>query len=526
MSLDHAPALPTLQPVVLRAVPGQDRVLTPDALSFLAELQTRFGRKLHALMIARERRQERINAGQLPDYLEETAHIRKGMWQAGPIPEALNDRRVCITGAVSRAAMIDALNSGARVYIADFDDATAPGFAAIVAGHENLLDHRDGTLDHTDRNSGETRRMGNDTAVLMMRPRGLHMTEANLVVGGHPICAALFDFGLDIFHNGRALAAQGRGPFYELAKLESHREARLWNEIFGFAEDRTGLAPGSIKASVAIESLTAVFEMDEIVWELRDHVVGLSGSRANLIASHVRTLQAHPAYMLPDRAALEPDRAFLASCTARLVKVCHRRGIHAIAESGDDGEAGLRRQLDDWHDGGCVTDPAQVETARAVFETGIDGPHQIRIPRQHFRIDPEMLFRPHPGEVTEAGLRGNIGLSIRCLAGWLSGHAPARIDGKRSGIATAELCRAQLWNWLRHNAPVQMEDGDIRTLTADWLAELIHLEIVELIEWLGPHTFHRGRYASAARIVQDGCTAANPPDFIAEPGYALLNALD
>jgi malate synthase len=271
MPLDR-PA-PLLSPVVLRHVAGADHVLTAEALAFLSALQARFGLRLHALMVARARRQERIDRGELPDYLPHTREIRQGIWQAAPVPSALEDRRVEITGPVERKMMINALNSGARVFMADFEDATAPSFANIIAGHANLIDYRDGTLEH--QANGKSYRLGPDPALLIVRPRGLHMAEGNVLIAGNPVSAALFDFGLSLFHCGRALAATGRGPFYYLPKLESHAEARFWNDVFLFAQDRMGIAPGTIKATVLIETLPAAFEMDEIVWELRDHIAGL-----------------------------------------------------------------------------------------------------------------------------------------------------------------------------------------------------------------------------------------------------------
>ena len=284
MSLDQ-PITSHQLPLVLRAVRDGNRVLTADALGFLGELQRRFGMKLHALMIARQRRQEKIDAGRLPEYLEDTRQIRQGIWEAAPVPEVLWDRRVEITGPVERKMMINALNSGAKVFMADFEDATAPSFRNIIAGHLNVIDYRDGALEHDDAESGKSYRVGDKPAVLILRPRGLHMAEANVLIGGQPMSAALFDFGLSIFHCGRAFAADGRGPFYYLPKLESHREAAFWNEVFTFAQDRVGLAHGTIKATVLIEALPAAFEMDEIVWELRDHIAGLNCGRWDYIFS-------------------------------------------------------------------------------------------------------------------------------------------------------------------------------------------------------------------------------------------------
>ncbi|MDS9469450.1 malate synthase A [Paracoccus sp. MBLB3053] len=540
MPLDHnAPPLP---PVVLRAVPGAEHVLTPEALNFLAELQMRFGLRLHALMVARTRRQERIDRGELPDYLAGTREIRQGIWKAAPVPTALEDRRVEITGPVDRKMMINALNSGARVFMADFEDATAPSFANIIAGLANLIDYRDGTLEYMDDITGKTYRVGPVPALLIVRPRGLHMAEANVLMGGQPVSAALFDFGLSLFHCGRALAATGRGPFYYLPKLECHAEAKFWNEVFVYAQERMGIAQGSIKATVLIETLPAAFEMDEIVWELRDHIAGLNCGRWDYIFSYIKNLRNHPAYLLPDRSKLAMDEAFLATYAARVVKVCHRRGIHAMGGMSaaipvkddpqandaafDQVRADKKREVGMGFDGCWVAHPDLVPVAQAIFDADMPGPNQIRKPRQEWRIEPAMLLKPHQGEITEAGVRLNISVAIEYLANWLQGRGAVPIHNMMEDAATAEISRAQLWQWIRHGALVRTEFGDERRLTADWLGEMIQAEIVSILERIGPNGFHRGRYPSAARIVQEAATAETLPDFITTPAYDVLNALD
>lgn len=541
MPLDHS-AIAIQPPVVLRAVAGADHVLTAEALAFVGQLQARFGLRLHSLMVARQRRQERFDRGELPDYLPETQSIRQGIWQAGPVPDALLDRRVEITGPVDRKMMITALNSGARVFMADFEDATSPGFANIIAGHANMLDYRDGTLTHDDPKTGRSTQVGANPAVLILRPRGLHMVESNVIMAGQPVSAALFDFGLSIFHNGRALAASGRGPFFYLPKLESHREARLWNEIFLFAQEQVGLAPGTIKATVLIETLPAAFEMDEIIWELRDHIAGLNCGRWDYIFSYIKTLRNHGAYVLPDRAEIVMDRAFLATYAARLVKVCHRRGVHAMGgmsaaipvrddpAAHDAALAQIRadklREVELGHDGTWVAHPDLVAVAKAVFDAAMPGPNQIRRPRQDYRIEPAKLLAPHQGQVTETGVRHNIHVAVEYLAHWLQGRGAVPIDNMMEDAATAEICRAQLWQWRRHGAPIAMTDGSESRLTEEWLGALMQDEIIAILQRLGPNGFHRGHYATAARIVQDSVLADTLPDFITTPAYQVLNALD
>ncbi len=540
MPLDRPP--PALPPIVLRAVPGADDVLTAEALAFIGELQGRFGLRLHALMVARGRRQERIDRGELPDYLPQTKEIRQGIWHAAEIPDILEDRRVEITGPVERKMMINALNSGAKVFMADFEDATSPSFANLIAGQKNLIDYRDGKLEYEDAASGKSYAVGPDAALLMMRPRGLHMSESNVLINAQPISAALFDFGLALFHTGKALAETGRGPFYYLPKIEAHGEARFWNEVFTYAQERLGLAQGTIKATVLIETLPAAFEMDEIIWELREHIAGLNCGRWDYIFSYIKTLRNHDAYVLPDRADVVMEDAFLATYAARVVKAAHRRGIHAMggmsaaipvkddAAANEEAFATVRadkkREVGMGFDGCWVAHPDLVPVAQEVFDAEMPGPNQIRKPRQEWRILPAMLLKPHQGQITEAGVKTNISVAIEYLANWLSGRGAVPINNMMEDAATAEISRAQLWQWLHHGATVTLANGEERLFTTDWLGELVQAEIVAILTRLGPNGFHRGHYASAARIVQEAVTAATLPDFITTPAYDVLNALD
>lgn len=527
--------------VVLRDVDGQSRVLTPEALDFVSNLQARFGQKLNALMVARQRRQERFDAGHLPDYLDDTTDIRRGVWQASPIPPALLDRRVEITGPVDRKMMINALNCGAKVFMADFEDATAPRFDLMIAGQENCIDYTQGTLVLDDPKTGKTYRLNDKTAIMIIRPRGLHMDEANVIMGGYPISASLFDFGLHFFHNAKALAETERGPFYYLPKIESHREARMWNEVFLFAQEAVGMPAGTIKATVLIETLPAAFEMDEIIWELRDHIAGLNCGRWDYIFSYIKTLRNHAAYTLPERAQVTMDRAFLASYAARLVKVCHRRGIHAMGgmsaaipvkgdnHANDEAFAKVRadkmREVTLGHDGTWVAHPNLVPVAMEVFDAEMPGPNQINRPRQDWRIEPAMLLKPHDGTITEAGLITNISVAIEYLAAWLSGRGAVPIRNLMEDAATAEISRAQLWQWMRHGTVIQTDAGE-RRLTPNWFAELMQQEIVRILDRVGAGGFHRGHYASAARIIQDAVTAPEMPAFITTPAYTVLNAFE
>ena len=526
MALDR-PIVPTL-PIVLRAVAGQAQVLTPEVLSFVASLQTRFGMRLHALMVGRARRQSQYDAGRMPDYRAETLDIRRGIWEVENTVPALQDRRVEISGPPDRATMLAALNSGANVYVADFEDALSPSFANLIAGQANLIDHRDGALQQ------DGSRVATNPALLMIRPRGLHLPEANVLMGGEPVSAALFDFGVSIFHCGRAMAALGQGPFYYLPKLESLEEARFWNEVFSFAEGQIGLTHGTIKATVLIETLTAAFEMDEIVWELRDHIAGLNCGRWDYVFSYIKTLRMHADRVLPDREQLSMEGGFLAAYAARVVKVAHRRGLHAIggmatqmplagAETDLIAEVriGKLREVRMGNDGTWVASPAMVPVARAIFDEEMAGVNQIRVPRQYYRIEPEMLLRPHKGTVTEAGLRRNIATAMEYLAQWLQGKGAVPIGAMIEDASTLEICRAQVWQWLRHGVVIEG-----RRLDALWLGALVQDEIVAVLDRLGPNGFHRGHYAAAARIFHEAVLAHDLPDFITLQAYPLLNALD
>ncbi len=528
--------------MVLRDGPGIDRVLTPEALAFLAALQVEFGPRLNALRTARAGRQHGYDTGFLPEFLVETADIRNGAWEAAPVPDVLADRRVEITGPVDRKMMINALNSGAKVFMADFEDASAPRFDIMIAGQVNMLDYRDGCLAYEDPKTGKSYATGDETAVMIVRPRGLHMDEANVMLNGNPVAASLFDFGLHAYHNAVALAETDRGPFYYLPKLENHREARLWNDIFVCTQERLGMPNATIKATVLIETLRASFEMDEIVWELRDHIAGLNCGRWDYIFSYIKCLRSHAAYILPDRAQVTMDRAFLAAYSARLVDVCHRRGIHAmggmaaqIPVRGDDAanaaafdkvRADKLREVTAGHDGTWVAHPDLVPIAMEVFDAHMPRANQIRQPRQHPRVTPDMLLHPHDGAVTEAGLRGNVSVAIEYLAQWLQGRGAVPIHNLMEDAATAEISRSQIWQWIRHRAEVRLDSGGMRVADADWLAELIQAEIGAILGRLGMPGFHRGRYASAARIFQEAVLADTPPEFITTPAYAVLNALD
>ena len=530
------------KPLVLRDVAGASRVLTTEALGFVSEMTSTFGDQLDALMTARAHRQKGYDVGQLPEFLTETKDIRDGVWTAAPAPAALQDRRVEITGPVDRKMMINALNSGARVFMADFEDASAPRFDTMIAGQANLLDYRDGCLSHTDPKTGKDYTVGDAPAVLIVRPRGLHLREANVLIGGNAVPAALFDVALHMFHNAKVLFDDGRGPFLYLPKLENHREARLWSRVLAWTEDQLDLPKGTIKVTVLIETLRAAFEMDEIIWELRDNIVGLNCGRWDYIFSYLKTLRAHPAAILPDRTEVTMDRGFLAHYAARLIKVCHRRGIHAmggmaaqipvkddadaLAAAFDKVRADKEREVKLGHDGTWVAHPDLIPVAMAVFDQHMPQANQIKTPRQYYNTDEAKLLAPHTGDITEAGVVNNLQVALSYLSQWLCGRGAVPINGLMEDAATAEICRMQLWQWLHHGADVIRADGSVASFDQTWFAALVQAEVARILEDVGATGFHRGHYASAVRILSDAVTAEAPPEFITLPAYDVLNALD
>ena len=500
----------------LRAPPGHryEEVLSAPALAFVADLQRRFASQRERVLRLREERQRQFDAGDLPDFLDETRHVRDGDWQIATIPAELRDRRVEITGAPDRRTMIDALNSGARVFIADFEDGTSPTWANMVEGQVNLKDRWSGRLDVTDLETGTERRVGDAPAVLMMRPRGLHMDEAHIHVDGAAVCAALFDIGLYLFHNAKSSLTQGSGPYVYLPKLESHLEARLWNDVFVFAQETLGLANGTVKATAQVETLPAAFEMDEILYELREHAVALNCGRWDYVFSFVKVLRNNPDYLLPDRATLAMDEAFLGAASRLLVATAHRRGALAIGgvagdmPSGDaDADAEARaavaadkeREARAGYDGAWVAHPDLVGVATEVFDRLVSGPNQIDSTEHDDPVSRDQLLTLPEGSITEAGLRENVRVGVRYLESWLSGHGAVPIDGRMEDGATSEIARAQLWQQLRHGAT--LDDG--RTVTTELFLALLDDEIARLRDAVGSDAFARGRFQDAVQLFRD-----------------------
>lgn len=527
-----------LAKVVGSTVPEMDRVLTPDALLFLADLERRFGPQRKILLSDRLLQQDRFDDGELPSVPLETQHIRNGAWEVDPAPKALIDRRVEITGPVSRKMMINAFNSGATQFMADFEDASSPTFANMVEGQANMIDYTKGEL--TLKTEKKSYAVGDNPATLLVRPRGWHLEEKNVTVDGKPMSASLFDFGLHMFHNGVALAKDGRGPFFYLPKLESYQEARLWNDVFNFTQAVLGLDNGTIKATVLIETLTAAFQMEEILYVLRRHITGLNCGRWDYIFSYIKTLRNHKQFILPDRAQVGMDRDFLRAYSLRLIETCHRRGAHAmggmaaqIPVKNDDAandaafakiRADKEREVRAGHDGTWVAHPAMVAAAKETFDAHMSGKHQITKQRQSPRISDDALLAPHEGTITEAGLRTNIEVGIRYIAAWLCGRGAVPIHGLMEDAATAEISRAQIWQWLRHGAEVQLADDSTERMSST-LYNRIYDEVFGALQTeLGREAFIAGRFPEAARLFTQTATSADLPEFLTIPAYEILEA--
>jgi malate synthase len=506
-----------------------DEVLAADALAFVVALEREFGERRRDLLAARAERQERIRAGDLPDFLASTAQVRAGDWRVAEAPAALRDRRCEITGPVERKMMINALNSGARVFMADFEDANSPTWANVLQGQLNLTDAARGTIAF-ESPDGRSYRLGESPAIMMVRPRGWHLAEKHLLVDGGPVSASLFDFGLAFQRNAAWMAEAGIGPYYYLPKLEGHAEARLWNDVFCFAQDAIGMPRGTIRATVLIETILAAFEMDEILHELRDHSAGLNAGRWDYIFSTIKKFRDQPDMVLPDRAAVTMTVPFMRAYTELLVATCHRRGAHAIGgmaafiPSRKDAEVNERaiakvredkvREATDGFDGTWVAHPDLVPVATAVFDEVLaERPNQVERLRDDVAVAAADLLAvgATPGEVTEAGLRTNVNVGILYIESWLRGTGAAAIYNLMEDAATAEISRSQVWQWVRHGR-----------FTRDEVLAITDEEMARIRELVGAEAFARGRFAEAREVFEQVALATEFPDFLTIPAYELL----
>jgi len=513
---------------------GGADILSPAALGFLAALARRFEPERQRLLVRRRERQQELDAGRLPDFLPETREIRDRDWTVAPIRPDLTDRRVEITGPVERKMMINALNSGANVFMADFEDANAPTWENNLLGQQNVRDAVTRTIAYT---SPEGKRYALElkTATLVVRPRGWHLVEKHLVVDGQPMSASLFDFGLTFFHTAAALVASGSGPYFYLPKLESHLEARLWNDVFVFAQDALGMPRGTIRATVLIETILAAFETDEILWELRDHSAGLNCGRWDYIFSYIKKLRRRPDRVLPDRVRVTMEQPFLRAYADLVVRTCHRRGIHALggmaaqipikrdaalnAQALDKVRQDKLREVRQGHDGTWVAHPGLVPLAREVFDGHMAGPHQIGRQREDVRVTARDLLATPAGEITAEGLRTNLSVALQYLAAWLGGSGCVPINDLMEDAATAEISRAQVWQWLQHGA--RLQDG--RPVTATMVQQIIAELVQALPERVGPGGPGHDKFSLAGRILADLTTGADFAEFLTTVAYEYVD---
>jgi malate synthase len=511
------------------------RILTTEAIEFIGNLAREFEPRRRELLEARGKRQTEIDNGKLPDFLPETREIRESEWKIAPVPADLQDRRVEITGPVDRKMIINALNSGASGFMADFEDSHAPTWEGNIQGQINLSDAIDGSISFVS-DQGKHYQLGDKTATLIVRPRGWHLVEKHLTVDGDPISAGIFDFGLFFFHNAQKLIAKGSGPYFYLPKMESYLEARLWNDIFVKAQERLGIPVGTIKATVLIETIMAAFQVDEILYELKDHMAGLNCGRWDYIFSFIKRFKNVPGYLFPDRALITMARHCMHSYSLLVIKTCHRRGAHAIGgmaaqipirDNPEANEVALQkvredkiREVSDGHDGTWVAHPGLIQIAKEEFDKGMPQANQIGRLREDVDITAADLLKIPKGEITEAGLRTNIDVGIQYMANWLSGLGCVPIYNLMEDAATAEISRAQVWQWVHHPQGI-LSDG--RKVTLELFREIMQDELQKIRTAVGEQRFADGNYEKAAKLFDEIISNTELEEFLTLRAYEHLD---
>ena len=518
-------------------VPGLAEILSDEASAFVAMLERRFGVERRRLLAARKAFQARIDAGENPAFRPETRAIRDADWTIAGTPADLADRRVEITGPADRKMIINALNSGASCFMADFEDSAAPTWEAMIAGQVNLRDAVRRTIAMTDAKTGKDYALADDTATLIVRPRGWHLEEAHFLVDGRPASASLFDFGLFFFHNAERLREDGSGPYLYLPKIEHYEEAALWNAAFVAAQEALGLPLGTVKATVLIETITAAFEMDEILHALKDHIVGLNCGRWDYIFSVIKTFRNRADCVLPDRGLVTMTQPFMRAYSRLLIETCHRRGAHAmggmapqIPVKGDDAanaqafakvQADKEREAGDGHDGTWVAHPGLVPVARTVFDRMMPEANQVARPLGNVTVTGADLLEMPTGALSEEGLRANIRVGIQYIEAWLGGRGAVPLYNLMEDAATAEISRAQIWQSLRHGA--RLDDG--RAVDRALVDRLLAEEVAGLRQALGEVRFEGGHFDRAIALFTEVATADAFSDFLTLPAYDVLNTL-
>ena len=510
-------------------------ILDGGAVAFLAKLANNFEGRRQELLSQRRARQKQIDQGLLPDFFEQTAEVRRANWRVASIPVDLLDRRVEITGPVDRKMIINGLNSGAKVFMADFEDANSPTWSNNIEGQLNLRDAVNGSIKY-ESPDGKKYELAPETATLLVRPRGWHLDEKHFVVAGKPISGSLFDFGLFFYHNAKALLARGTAPYFYLPKMQSHLEARLWNDVFVFAQRELGIPQGTIRATVLIETIYAAFEMDEILYELREHMSGLNCGRWDYIFSFIKAFSGRPEFLLPDRAQVTMTQPFLSAYVRLLIRTCHRRGAHAMGgmaaqipikndpaanrEALEKVREDKLREVHAGHDGTWVAHPGLVSIAKQAFDEFMSGPNQIQ--RQDTNsppVTPADLLAVPKGQITEQGLRRNLDIGIRYLSAWLEGNGCVPIYNIMEDTATAEISRAQVWQWRRHGA--KLPDG--RVISDALVRQMLSEESEGIRKQIGSAQFDRGKFTTAAAILQKLIESKTFPEFLTLAAYDFLD---
>jgi malate synthase len=522
--------------IIGRITPEYAEILTPEAVAFAARLQRAFGGRRTELLARRQARQAELDAGKLPDFLPETRAVREGDWTCAPIPADIQDRRTEITGPVDRKMIINALNSGAKVFMADFEDANTPKWDNNIQGQINLRDAIRRRIDYVSP-EGKAYKLNDKVATLFVRARGWHLPEKHVLIDGAPMSGGIFDFALYFFHNAKELLARGTGPYFYLPKMESHLEARLWNDIFVMAQDELGVPRGTIKATVLIETILAAYEMDEILYELREHSAGLNCGRWDYIFSCIKKFRNNRDFCLADRALVTMTTHFMRSYAELCVKTCHRRNIHAMggmaaqipvkndeaanAEAFAKVKADKEREATIGHDGTWVAHPGLVPVALEAFDRLMPGPNQIQTKkRADVNVTAADLVRFEPEKpITEKGVRLNINVAIQYIGAWLAGQGAVPIFNLMEDAATAEISRSQVWQWIRSPKGV-LDDG--RKVTKEMVATMIPEEMSKIRELLGP-SFGEGRYDEAAKIFADLVNNETFVEFLTLPAYERID---
>jgi malate synthase len=516
--------------------PGASQILTHDALNLIAKVHREFNARRIELLERREQRQGQLDAGKRPDFLPETAAIREDDWLAAPIPADLQDRRVEITGPTDRKMIINALNSGAKVFMADCEDANAPTWSNMIEGQLNLSDAVRRKIEFKSP-EGKEYRLAEQTAVLFVRPRGWHLLEKHVLVDGEPVSGGLFDCSLYLFHNAQELVRRGSGPYFYLPKMESHLEARLWNDMFILAQDEIGVPRGTIRATVLIETILAAFEMDEILYELREHSAGLNCGRWDYIFSCIKRFRNDPQFVLADRALVTMTTHFMRSYSLLCIKTCHRRGVHAMGgmaaqipikndeKANADAFAKVRadkeREANDGHDGTWVAHPGLVPVALEAFNAVMKSSNQIDRKREDVTVRAADILDFGPQEpITENGLRTNVSVGIQYIEAWLRGSGAVPIFNLMEDAATAEISRAQVWQWIRNPRGV-LSDG--RKVTKELFHTVLNEELAKINTMVGDKQFANGKYDEAVALFDELTTNDQFAEFLTLRGYEKLN---